>query len=105
MANIDALQTPSLRSSESTTLGGGRIADPNEIAKLKSKIKELKEAVQRKEKDPVMARAEITTFDSRMQLAVKKTELKMRDKMEEAYKLGRVRAFKQLKEAKAFTSN
>lgn len=85
--------------------GGGRIADLNKISKLKSTIKELKEAVQRKENDLVMARAEITTFDARMQLAVKETELKMRDKMEEAYELGRVRAFKQLEEAKAFMSN
>eukprot|EP00965_Chrysotila_dentata_P176756 5837750-Pleurochrysis_carterae.AAC.1 len=83
---------------------GHRSSDINEIAKLKATINDLKDALRNKRIAIVQLKAEIAGFDSRIKLAVKETELMMRDKMTEAYETGQRRSMASLAEAKKLMS-
>eukprot|EP00965_Chrysotila_dentata_P182615 6030026-Pleurochrysis_carterae.AAC.1 len=104
--DTETMKTPSQRSSDGmSTTSVGRISDLNEIVRLKATNKELYDKLQQKDNEIVVLRSEVSTFNARLQLAVKETELKMRDKMDGCYELGRTRAFKQLEEAKQFMNH
>eukprot|EP00965_Chrysotila_dentata_P102828 3395129-Pleurochrysis_carterae.AAC.1 len=62
------LITPSQRS-DAFNSSGGRIADLNEIAKLRASIRELKDAAQQQQNEMAMLKAQVQTFDAHIRLA------------------------------------
>eukprot|EP00965_Chrysotila_dentata_P234189 6200030-Pleurochrysis_carterae.AAC.2 len=77
----------------------------NEITRRKATNKELKKTVDRKDGEILILKSQVLAFEAHIKLVVKENELEMRDKINEVYETGRLRAMAQLKEAERTQQN